>query len=208
MPVPERRTALPPDQLADAIRTAYQGARAVHLKGSLTDEGKPVALDLQLNRDSAAGTVTEDATTVPVLLVDGVYHFPFTDSVMKAGGVSPTSAAGRQLRGKWVPSTSSLAAGMVTDLQDTLSYDKFLGGIADEVAAAPPTRPAQRTTVNGVPALAFVDTDGGSLDVDAAEPHRLLRLAGPPSDPGTVDFTGWDQPVPVTKPAASAIYTG
>jgi hypothetical protein len=196
------------DQVPTAIRTAYQGAKAVHLKGSFTDAGTSVALDLQLNKDSAAGTISRDALVIPVLLVDGVYYFKYTDSVMKQAGVSPTSAGGRQLRNKWVPSTSPAAASLAAAFKPLLGYDEFVGALTSKIDTQSFTGSAQHTTINGVPALGYAATDGSSLDVAAAEPHYPLRIAGPPAEPGNLDFTGWDQPVPVTKPPASAIYSG
>ncbi|MFL6077830.1 MAG: hypothetical protein ACJ73S_31085 [Mycobacteriales bacterium] len=205
------RTAppLPPDQVTDAVKAAYQGARAVHVKGSVKDDdGSAINLDLQLNKDSGSGTIGGTEMVIPVLFVGGVYYFQFTDSVIKASGGSPSSAASRRLRGKWVPSTSSLAADIPSDLKDMLNYDKFVGGLVDDDPSDVPTKPGEATTVNGVPALHYALPDDSTIDVATAAPHYLLRATGPPSDPGTMDFTGWDQPVPVTKPPASAIYSG
>jgi hypothetical protein len=207
-PAGVRAAALRADQVPAAVRTAYQGAKAVHLKGSITDEGTAVTMDLQLNKDSAAGTVSKDALVIPVLLAEGVYYFQYTDSVMKQAGVSPASAAGRKLRNKWVPSTSAVAASLAAAFKPLLSYDELIGGLAGKIGSQSYTGSVQHTTTNGVPALHYAATDGSSLEVAAAEPHYPLRITGPPAEPGSIDFTGWDQPVPVTKPPASAIYAG
>jgi hypothetical protein len=33
-------------------------------------------------------------------------------------------------------------------------------------------------------------------------------MTAPAAGSGSIDFTGWNQPVPITAPPASAIYTG
>jgi hypothetical protein len=208
-PVAARTPTLPPDQVTGAVKAAYQGARAVHIKGSVKDDdGTPINLDLQLNKDSASGTIGGTEMVMPVLLTGGVYYFQFTDSVIRASGGSPTSADSRRIRNKWVPSTSKIAEGMASAFEQMLNYDKFLGSLVDEDLADAPTEPGAATVVDGVPALHYALPDGSSIDVATAAPHYLLRETGPTSDPGQVDFTGWDQPVPVTKPPSSAIYSG
>lgn len=189
------------------IKAAYQGASAVHVKGSLTEESTAIALDLQLNKDSASGSISQDAATIPVRWVDNVYYFQFNDSVIKLIGQSPTSAVGKQLRDKWIPSTSALAKGMSDAFKDLLSYDTFLSSTLGKLAGASFTAGGQ-TTINGVAALEFKEADGSLADVAAATPHYLLRMVTPAPSKGTLDFTGWNQPVPVTAPPPGEIFSG
>jgi hypothetical protein len=194
------------DKVPAEIKAAYQQASAVHVKGSLTEESTAIALDLQLNKDSASGTISQDAATIPVRWVKDVYYFQFNDSVIKMIGQSPTSVVGKQLRDKWIPSTSALAKGMADAFKDLLSYDTFLSSTIGKLVGASLTA-GGKTTINGTAALEFKEGDG-SLAVAATAPHYLLRLVTPAPTKGTLDFAGWNQPVQVTAPAPGEIFTG
>jgi hypothetical protein len=198
--------ALPADQVQSAVKTAALGASAVHVKGY--DAG--VALDLQLNKDSASGTLTKQGATIPVRLVNGVYYVQCTDNFLKMAGLSPNSPAQRVLRNKWVSSTSKFGANMTGAFKDTFSYDgfmqKFFNQVPDKKGAWSPTG---SDTVDGVAVLGFKNnTDGWIVDVAAASPHYLIRGVGPAANAGTIDFTRWNQPVQITAPPTSEIYVG
>ena len=87
--------AAKPASLSD-IKSAIQGASAVHIKGTMTDSGTTVSLDMQLNKDgSASGTVGEGGPNFPIVLTKKVVYIQFTADVMKGNGIDPTSAAGK-----------------------------------------------------------------------------------------------------------------
>jgi hypothetical protein len=193
-----------------AVKTAALGASAVHVKGSLNNAGNSIALDIQLNKDSASGTITKQGATIPVRLVNGVGYMQFTDDVLKMAGQSPTSPAGQLLRNKWLPSTSKLGASMTGPFKDFFSYDSFMQKVVDQKPdKAGEWSPTGSDTVDGVAVLGFKDTtDGSIVDVAAASPHYLIRGVGPASTPDTIDFTGWNEPVQVTAPPTSEIFVG
>ena len=56
--------------VADAV-AALRDAGAVHAAGTFTQDGKQAALDMQLQEDDAAGTLTMDGQTIELLVVDG-----------------------------------------------------------------------------------------------------------------------------------------
>jgi hypothetical protein len=63
--------------------------------------------------------------------------------------------------------------------------------------------------VDGTPVFVYKDTGKGSTAyVTQSAPHYLIRLVGTTSSPGTIDLTGWNQPVPVNTPPASEMYNG
>lgn len=199
--------ALSADEVQSSVKTAIQGASAVHIKGSLNDAGDSITLDLQLNKDSASGTISKQGATMPVLLVNGLYYVQVTDDVLKMTGHAPNSPAMQLVRNKWLPSTSQAGAKMTSAFKTILSYDSFMHNIVDQKPDKPgewiPTGP---DTIDSVAVLSFKDTtDGSIVDVAATSPHYLIRGVSSGSSPATLDFTGWNEPVPVTAPPTSQI---
>jgi hypothetical protein len=193
------------DQVPAVVKAAIGAAAAVHIKGSITEGTDTVKLDVQLNKDSAGGTVTEAGADIPVRRVGEKYYIQFTSSVLKLSGVSATTKPGSLMRDKWVSSDSKLAAGMAAGFKDFLDYDTFLSNVA---APTGTLTAAGADTVNGTPVLIFRDVDGSSADVAASSPHYVIRMVGPESSPGSFDFTGWGQTAPVVAPKAAEIYSG
>jgi hypothetical protein len=205
---PTTTAALDGSKVLSAVKESAQNASAVHVKGSMKDgdSGKSIAMDLQLNKDSASGSITEQGTTIPLLLVNGVYYLQFTDGVLNMAGLSPSSPGSALLRNKWVPSTSKLGMDMVEGFKELLNYDTFMKNVFGEIDQG--TVPTGSDTIDGVAVLSFKDDEGAAADVTAATPHYLVRLVGPPAEPGTIDFSGWNQPVRVSAPPQSALYSG
>ena len=149
-PATGKAEPLRPHQVAPAVKTAYQGASAVHIKASLANSGSTIVFDLQFNKDSASGTVIYDGTELPVILVDGVCYGQITDALITKMGISPTSAPGAALRNKWVSSEAPMGSRLPSGLKDMLSYNTFvpklLGTLDSETLTA-----ADSDTVNVSP---------------------------------------------------------
>lgn len=56
------------------MAAAAKQASAVHVKGAIA-EGGNVNVDVQLNQDSASGTVVQDGLKIPALRVGDKYYF-------------------------------------------------------------------------------------------------------------------------------------
>ena len=198
-------------QIPGLVKAATSGASAVHVKGTVTDSGTTVTLDLQLNKDgSGSGTMVAGGQNLHVIAVKGVDYLQFTADLMKANGIDATSAAGKLLLNKWVPSTSQLMSGsdLVGSMKQVLDYNTFIGNIASQMPPGAP-KPGKSDTVNGVPVVLYTFSDGTLADVATTSPHYLMRLApGKAEGSGQVDFTNWNQPVAITAPPASEIYNG
>lgn len=200
-----------PGALLTTIESSASRASAVHVAGSAVDGGTSVAMDLQLNKDgSAAGTITESGTTIPLVVTDSVYYVQFTEKLMAGNGIDPGSAAGTLLLNKWVPSTSKVLAGtdMVASLKPVLDYNSLLSNMLSQARAEVP-KAAGSDTVDGTPVRVYTMSDGTKVDVATAAPHYLIRLSAPRSaGPAQLDFTGWDRPVKIAPPPASEVYAG
>ncbi|RSM49018.1 hypothetical protein DMA12_04675 [Amycolatopsis balhimycina DSM 5908] len=199
---PPAAPALDAAKVGTAVADAAKQASAVHVKGTMVQEGSTVNVDLQLNPDSANGTVVKDGLEIPVLRVGDKYYFRFTSSLVKQAGV-PASAA-KQLTGKWVSSTAKIGAGLGEAFKTFLDYGAFTNGTIGELGKSTFTL-GEPTTLAGTPALSFKSVDG-TATVAAAEPHYLLRMSDPKD--GAMEFSDWNKPTTINAPAASELYTG
>jgi hypothetical protein len=197
--------ALTADTVVAAMTKAYQGASAVHIKGSMTQEGATVAVDLQLNKDSAGGSISEGGAEIPIRQVAGKYYMQYTPAVLKLAGLSATTAPGSLLKDKWVSSDSKIAGSAMDSFKEFFSYDAAVPSIVKPTGTL---TDAGADTLNGAPVQKFRDSDGSTMSVSATAPHYPLHQTGPASSPGTLDFTGWDKPVPVVAPTAAELYSG
>ena len=193
--------ALEAAKAGSAVADAAKQASAVHIKGTIS-EGGGAKLDVQLNKDTASGTVVKDGLEVPALRVGGKYYFRFTESLVKKAGI-PASAA-KQITGKWVPSTSKLGEGMGEAFKAFLDYKTFTDNTVGRLATVDFTG-GDPTTVGDTQALNF-STAEGTATVAAAEPHYLLRMQEPKS--GTLEFSDWNKPTEIKEPSAAEIYRG
>jgi len=200
--------------LVSDIKSASQNASAVHIKGTVTGSGSgsgKISVDLQLNKDgSASGQLQESGQDLHIISVKGVVYVAFTASLMKGNGIDLNSAAGKLLLNKWVASTSKMLAGtdMVSGVKPLLDYSTFIGGMTQQIPAGTP-KAGKADVVNGTPVQLYTFSDGSMADVATASPHYLTRLIPAAADgAGQVDFTNWNQPVAVSPPPASQIYSG
>jgi hypothetical protein len=204
-------TTAAPAAVMNQVKTAINGASAVHIKGNVTDSGNTVSLDLQLNKDgSASGTLGEGGMNIPIIATKTADYLQFTTDLMKSSGVTATSAAGKLMLNKWVPSTSPLMAGsdMVSSIKPLLDYTSFISTLASQIAGDN-AKVGRTTSVNGTPVRLYTLTDGTVAAIATATPHYLMRLVPAASQGGgQLDFTNWNLPVAVTAPPAAQIYSG
>jgi len=103
--------ALPGNQVESAVKSAFSGATAVHIKGTLTNSTGTLSLDLQLNKDNtASGTISEGGATIPLVAVNGKYYVQFTPQLISQSTNASVGQLGSALTNKWVSSDSSLAS--------------------------------------------------------------------------------------------------
>ena len=184
-----------------AVKAAMKKSTAVHVKGTNSDGGG-MKLDLQLNRDSVSGSIEKDGVVVPVLRVGDKVWMRFSESLTKQAGLPAAAAA--MVNDKWVSLDSKLGQGLGEAFKLFLDFDVFVSGMASETDK-PGLTTGQPADVAGAPALRY-QNDGTTVFVEAVEPHRLLRMESPKE--GTMEFSGWDQPVPAKAPPAEEIFSG
>ena len=197
-----------PQMRADMIAAAGS-ASALLIKGRVSTSGTATTLYLQLNKSSASGDIRSAAADVPFVAVNGISYVQFTASLVTMSGQDPTSPAGKQLLGEWVPSTSQMGSSVASSIAGFTS----LNALASTMLTSPTdTITADGTaTVDGRTVAQYKDTT-----TSGSESEFSLPLTGPAlpvqevglgANSGTVTFT-WNYPTTVTAPPANEIYSG
>ncbi|MHB8241747.1 MAG: hypothetical protein ACYDHN_07120 [Solirubrobacteraceae bacterium] len=183
-----------PTQIVAAATAAATGAATVHVSGSIVDEGKPIALDMELEaKKGGKGTITLEGLSVRLVQINGTVYINGSDAFYRhvAG-----SAAAQLLHGKWLkaPSTDANFASLasLTDLGKLIS---------STLAAHGALSSAGTTTVDGQKAVGVSDkAKGGTLYVattGAAYPLEILKTGG---GGGKIVFDRWNKSVTLTAP--------
>ncbi|HEX9334900.1 MAG TPA: hypothetical protein VF892_03400 [Pseudonocardiaceae bacterium] len=195
------------NQVESVVKAAFAGASAVHIKGTLVNSTGSLSLDLQLNKDNtASGTIGEGGPTIPLIAVNGKYYVQFTQALISQSSNAAVSQIGSALTNKWVSSDASIASDMVSGLKPLLTYDSFVSSMFGQSSEVPTLTGTD--VVNDIPTLVYESTGGSTVYIAKSSPHYLLRMTAPASGSGQLNFTGWNQPVPVAPPPAGQIYTG
>ncbi|UKD56331.1 hypothetical protein L3Q65_06330 [Amycolatopsis sp. FU40] len=187
--------------VGETVKAAMKKSTAVHVKGSKSEDGK-MKVDMQFNKDSVSGSIEKDGVEVPMLRVGEKVWMRFSKSLTKEAGLPAEAAA--MVNDKWVSLDSPLAQGMGEVFKLFMDFDVFVGSMADDVDK-PGYSAAEPADVAGTPALRYKN-GSRTIFLEAAGSHRLLRLESPSE--GTMEFSGWDQPVPAKAPPAAEIYSG
>lgn len=195
------------DQVLGAITSAVRGATGVHLVGSTSASGTLVRFDVQLNQDSASGTIAARGATLPFRSVGGMFYYQLTDSVLAAlPGVSPTVRA--QALNKWIsrPAPSADGQGPSADTANVANYPQFAQWLTGFLSGADAPTFSGTAEVAGARVYQYQADDGTTVSVAISSPHYLVRLVN--SGVGeSFDFIGWNTQVPVTAPAPADMYT-
>ncbi|MFE3171272.1 hypothetical protein ACFXPA_06205 [Amycolatopsis sp. NPDC059090] len=197
---PVKPADAPPDAatVGDTVSAAMKKSTAVHVKGS---DG-PTKFDVQLNKDSASGSIEKDGAEIPVVRVGDKLWIKFTRGMAKIAG--RPAGARSPLDDKWVSMDSPMAQGLGEGVKIFLDRDVLVGAMADDLDQ-PGYSASEPADVAGTPAVRY-ENGGRTIFLEAAGSHRLLRYESPKQ--GTMEFTGWDQPVPAKAPPAAEIYSG
>lgn len=180
-----------PEVAADAA-DALEQAGAVHVVASYTAAGVEQALDLHLQDDDVAGTVTMGGRQVRLVVTRGTAYAQGSADALTGIGLPAEVAGG--VGEAWVELPPELAEGFATmDLPALAEELRTPDGTIEEQV-----RTAQR---DGVDVLVVARTDGSTLTVAAGEPAYPLRLDTAGSDgTGTLEFSGFGERATISAP--------
>lgn len=194
-------------EIADRAVEATTGASSLRMKGDVPDDGSggTIEIDMALNKKGeCAGTMSVGGQGKADLIKVGDtvymrYDEAFLRAQSKGEKKADVDAAVALLAGKW---TKMSAKGEdAKDIAGFCDLDTVLGEADDADSDA---SRGKATSVNGTPAIVLHERDGKdryTLYVATEGKPYLLRVdSASTTDPGTLTFSEYDEPVPAQKP--------
>jgi hypothetical protein len=180
-------------EVAAAAADALDEAGAVHVKGDVTEGGTQGGIDMQLQGDDSAGSITLDGQTVQLISTGGKVYAQAGADFWAANGVP--AEAGSQLDGKWVVLPAETGAEL-----DTLS----LSGLTDELRNPSDGKIEDDVStgqVDGKDVVVVTQDDGSTLSVAAEGKAYPLQIADKGDDASTLTLSDFGTKQTITAPA-------
>lgn len=186
-----------PAAIVAQAKAAAAGAASAHVAGAIVDQGKPIALDMQLvSGKGGKGRITLEGRSIDLIQVGrSVYINGSKAFYSHVAG----AAAAQLLQGKWLK--ASATASNFASLASLTN----LGKLIDTALASHGTLAlAGSKTVNGQQAVGVTDTSkGGTLYVATTGAPYPLELVKSGASGGRITFDRWNQAVTLTAPAGA-----
>jgi hypothetical protein len=182
-----------PQQVLSDTKSALFNAQAVHVKGTVSAQGRSETLDVQFQGEDAAGSVTTSGITVNVVKTAGKVYLRAPEQFwLKTAG----PAAAPKLANHWLVEPANMA-GNVSSLT--------LQGIAASLNAADsPLKPNVTTgQVAGQPAVMVTQQDGSVLAVANTGAPLPLQVTNNGASKGILAFTDYGKTQTITPPAGA-----
>ena len=198
------------EALFSQLRKSSAEAKSVRIKGAIsngaTATSKAVNVKIDIAGDRAGknlrAVVNDGTGTVEILTAGGGTYFKADSAYWTKNGNATIAALAAGMYVK-VPAGSSAGASIPT-----------VGGLLDQIfakdisAASKLNTNVKKTTVAGVPAyLLTTKADQTKVFVSADGQAHLMRVEGPTSELGALDFTEWNAVAPYSPPPASQVVT-
>ena len=191
---------LTPDQINAKAEADFMAARSVRMRGTIETGGVMLRLDLWMGRTACASTEQVSGKGTMHITRVGRSMWLTADSLFFRTFSHLNAAQASLLTGKYfrVPPASAV----YSDLSRLCNPQSFAQQQSDK-----PHRLVKgvQTTIDGQQALELHDlTDGSSAYMSLSAKPELLRSVGP-SGQGSVDFSDYNVPAPVSAPPASKV---
>lgn len=189
-------------EIRDAAAAAMGELESLRVSGELTVDGEEISIDLASSRGGdCTGTIGVDGADADVLSAGGETWFRPSEEFWRAQGGAQADQIIELVAGRWV------VLGEDDGFAELCDLDQLLEELLDETDEETTYETGEVSDVEGTSAVAVVSTDEdgetstGYIAVD--EPHLLVRIEKTEGEePGTVDFSGFDEPVEAEAPAA------
>jgi hypothetical protein len=184
-----------PAAIVAATKAAADGAKSVHISGSIVSEGTPITLDMELVAgEGGRGRISQDGLSFDLVqLGETIYIYGSPAFYRHVGG----AAAAQLFQGKWLKapassgSFSSLAS--LTDLRKLVDTTLTSHGTIAR---------GEITTVAGQKVVGVEDASrGGTLYVATTGTPYPIEVVKDGESGGKIVFDRWDKSVPLTAPA-------
>jgi len=181
-----------PQILAD-VQAAADGARSVHVAGSVSSGSSPLSLDLRLVAGrGGAGTIEEGGFSFQIVRIGTRAYFEASPAFWR----HYAGAGGAELfKGKWIE--ASAMSGQLASFTPLTSISQFFHGLLGSTDALVE---GKTTVIHGRPAFALVDkAEGATLYIAASGPPFPLEVTSS-GKKGSISFEQWNQPLRVAVP--------
>jgi hypothetical protein len=176
-------------QVSDDAADALASASAVHLVGTGIFEGKPLTMDLHLQGADVSGSVVMDGQPLGLVSAGGKTWMKATAAFWKSQQV-PSSAA-KKLDGRWV----------LVPAEAGSPFEEFSAPkLADQLRQPESGQKVTKGSYQGQDVVVVTQSDGSTTQVAGTGTPYPLHVDDKGSEAGTLDFTDYGTPVPITAP--------
>jgi hypothetical protein len=191
-------------QLVTAAQTAAKAANSVRVKGTMTEGGERLRLDLRLARAGGQGTITVDGAAISVIVIGRTAYLRISDAFWRKHSESKADADAviALVDGRWIK--TALSSKDLGELAAFASKTGFFDELFEEPGAL---RKTATRTVDGIACIGLKNSDG-TLWVDASN-ARPVRLEAPTkSSADVMTFSEYNQVQPPKAPPAAQVIDG
>ncbi|MEV6833851.1 hypothetical protein AB0N17_04905 [Streptomyces sp. NPDC051133] len=207
---PDPFKGLTPDQISEKARVAMTKLDSFKVKGGMTTDGEHMTFDFAVAaKGNCHGSFTTGGASAEIREVGGTTYMKgdekFWQQMGKEDGSSSkeTDALAEMFKGRWFKMPA----------EDAKSDDKFpfcdIGTMFEKDEKESHLTRGADTEVNGTPAATLKGKDGAAtqtLLISAkGEPYALRLTAEGGKEPGSFDFSAFNEPVTVTPPPAGEV---
>lgn len=188
---------LSPAAILDRAKKASSGAKSVHARGKVHEDGQTFAVDLRIaSKRSAIGDITMDRQSVKVILMGSAAYLKGDDKFLRAMGGQGAVAL---LSGKYLKFPADDKD--FRDLVSLMSTSKLFSELRPEGKVTK----GEQARINGRPAIALIDATGCGLYVATeGEPH-ILRVSAGKGCSESLDFLAYNEKVEVQPPPRDVV---
>jgi hypothetical protein len=164
-------------EVAELAADALEEAGAVHISGTVTEEGEEGEIDMQLQGDDSAGTITVEGTEIELISVDGDVYIKATADLLASFGMPEEETGAYEDR--WLLMPAEDAADFAEFTLNT--FIDNLRNPEDEV------KDETRTDeLDGDSVVIVEQEDGSTLTVKDDDPAYPLEIG---DEEGTLTFS-------------------
>jgi hypothetical protein len=178
-------------EVAELAADALEESGAVRVAGTMTTDGQEGEVDLQLQGDDAAGSISFDGMEIELISVGGDVYMQAAPEFWASFGMPEDVAA--QLDGEWVAVPGDAAADFA---------DFSLAGIADELRSPEGEIEEETSTeeLDGEDVVVVSQDDGSELVVADDDPPYPLEMRGGEDAEGTLTFSNHGEEEDISAP--------
>lgn len=184
-------------EILAASKAAADSASSVHVTGSLTNNGTPIALNLSLaSGHGGRGQISQGNLSFELIVLgDTIYIKGSPAFYSHFGG----SAAAQLFQGKWLK--APVSGGELGSLAALTNFGQLLNQTLTSQGAL---TKGPTSIVAGTPVIELRDpARNGSLFVATTGKPYPIQIVKQGSETGHITFTDWNRPVPLSAPAGA-----